>query len=167
MLYLECVESTNLKFLANFGHGVEKAVDHGFKTSSRTHCTASKRNLNHKDRVTTSELPATSWMVSGIKHICSKMTNRFAPERHVTRLETFRDMAEDLMSRSHLFLNRADHRSHTAMYTVKLDTKWTSKRARIISVIVFAVFVSLTAVITGFYYAYFYHPSTDKLFKRP
>lgn len=105
-------------------------------------------------------------MVAGLRQICSVMTQRYGAERHTTRMETFRDMAEDLMTRSQMLLKRNDHRSTTAMYTVKLDAKWTSKRARIFSVIVFAVFVSLGAVITGFYYAYFYHPKTDRLFKK-
>lgn len=104
-------------------------------------------------------------MVAGLRQICSVMSQRYGPERYMTRLETIRDMAEDLMSRSQMLLKRNDHRSHTAMYTVKLDAKWTSKRARVISVIVFAVFVSLGAVIMGTYYAYFYHPRTDRLFK--
>jgi len=105
-------------------------------------------------------------MVAGLRHICSVMTHRFNPERPATRLNTFRDMAEDLMTRSQMLLKRNEHRSQTAIYTVRLDSKWTSKKARVISVIVFAFCVSFSAVIMGIYYAYFYHPKTDRLFAK-
>lgn len=103
-------------------------------------------------------------MVFRIKTVCIKMAQRFTPGRNISRIDAFRDMADDFVSRSHHFFSRSD--THHRIYRIRLQSKWTSKRARVISVILFAISVSLCAVILGLYYTYAYHPRTDRLFQR-
>lgn len=86
-------------------------------------------------------------------------------DRSVSHLEVIRDMADDIMSRSQEFLARTEDRFHYSFYQANYDVKFISKKARVISVILYAVFVSVCAVILGLYYMFQYHPPTDRLFK--
>jgi hypothetical protein len=49
---------------------------------------------------------------------------------------------------------------------MRLENKWTSKKARIISVVLFAIAVTFCAAVIGLYYMYGFHPRTDRLFKK-
>lgn len=72
-------------------------------------------------------------------------------------MEVVRDMADDLMSRSQEFIHRIDDRLHHKLYR-NTEKKWTSRRARIVAVILYAVLVAVWAVVLALYYIYGYHP---------
>ncbi|KAL4227414.1 hypothetical protein ACF0H5_012857 [Mactra antiquata] len=107
-------------------------------------------------------------MVSGIKSACFQMAHRFKSTRSNSRLESIREIAEDLALRSHDFFSRNEVRqNYPNVYRVRLENKWTSRKARIISFIMYAFSVSIWAIVIGLFYMYAYHPKTDKLFRRP
>lgn len=94
------------------------------------------------------------------------MTHRLKADKKTMNLDAIRDMAEDIAIKSHDILSRAKARlKQRNLFTASLEDTWTSKRARVISVISYAVAVSVGAIILGIYYMYVYHPNTETLFK--
>ena len=85
-----------------------------------------------------------------------------------TRLEMVKDMAEDFVSRSQELLHLAGkgHPHHPYTVDVHYETRYTSRRARLISVILYVMTVSVGAVIMGTYYMFGWHPNTSNLFGR-
>ena len=106
-------------------------------------------------------------MVFGVKPVYIKMAQRFTPGRYNSRMDTLRDIADQIMSRSHNIFSRNDSRSTSKVYVMRLQNKWTSRKARVISVVLFAIAVMFCATVIGLYYMYLYHPRTDRLFKKP
>lgn len=94
------------------------------------------------------------------------MTQLLTADKKTLSLDTIRDIADDIVIKSHDILSRADARlHHRNSFTGSLEDTWTSKRARVISVILYAITVSLFAIILGIYYTYVYHPDTERLFQ--
>lgn len=94
------------------------------------------------------------------------MSHRLTSDKKTLSLDAIRDMADDIVTKSHDILSRADAcLHHHTFYTTNVDNKWTSRKARIISVILFAISISVCAVGLGMYYTYMYHPKTDRLFQ--
>ena len=104
------------------------------------------------------------FMVTAIKLACHKMVSRCNTERPGSRLDVFRDMADDLVTRSHEFLARPNSHHGHSMYTVKSEVRWTSRRARTITVILYFFCVTVSAVVLGLVYMHIWRPDTSKIF---
>ncbi|KAH3848199.1 hypothetical protein DPMN_090558 [Dreissena polymorpha] len=81
-----------------------------------------------------------------------------------SRLNVIRGVADGIMARSHDILSRNRPGQHNAHYTVRLEAKFTSRRARLTSVTLYFVLVISAAVILAMYYSFLWRPNTNKLF---
>ena len=83
---------------------------------------------------------------------CDKMSNGSPYNRPknggMSRLEVFRDMAEDIMTKSQDFLHLAGRTHPPNPYTVdfNFEKRRTSQKARLISAFLYVLFVSLVAI---------------------
>ena len=86
--------------------------------------------------------------------------------RSNSRKDELREMIEDLWTRISVFISRADPRSRHNIYEMRLENRWTSKRARIITTVVWTMAVLIIPVVVGVIYTYYYHPNTGRLLKK-
>ena len=107
-------------------------------------------------------------MVSPFRNIfIVNMSFRYNGNRNISRLEAFRELADDIVSRSHALLSRSDSRSNRSpLYTMTLEAKYTSKKARVIGVILFTLSLFICAILMGSYYMFAWHPRTNRLFHK-
>ena len=80
--------------------------------------------------------------------------------------ETFRELAEGVMVRTQEAMGRVEHRHSSPYESADLGHALAKTYAKKISVVLFVLSVSMTAVILAFYYALAWRPSTDKIFPK-
>ncbi|KAL4227413.1 hypothetical protein ACF0H5_012856 [Mactra antiquata] len=89
-------------------------------------------------------------------------TGRF--KRNKSQTDYMRETLEDCVHELREFITRTKNRIHNKFYTSNEEDRFTSKRARVISVFLYAFSVSVCAMIIGWYYTYQYRPCTKRLF---
>ncbi|KAH3848196.1 hypothetical protein DPMN_090554 [Dreissena polymorpha] len=83
-----------------------------------------------------------------------------------SRLFVLRDMADDIVTRSHEFLARPNSRPLQSMNRLNVEYKFTSRRARLVSVTLYFLSVTIAAVVLGCFYMFYWRPGTDRLYGR-
>ena len=87
-------------------------------------------------------------------------------DSYSSRMDVLRDIIVDLWTRISTFISRADPRSSHNIYEMRLDKRWTSKRARIITTVLYTITILIIPVIVGMIYSHIYHPNTHRLLQK-
>lgn len=85
-------------------------------------------------------------------------------KRRISHVDFVREAVEDVVHGTREIITRTKQRIHHKFYTSNEEDRFTSKRARVISVFLYAACVSISAILIGLYYTYRYKPSTERLF---